>query len=309
MATILGTLPKGEKVGIAFSGRPRHERGRALDARERRDPLRLHREPRPARRVRLRRDPAQGARLRRREGAARRVPPAARRRGHRRDPVRRVPHLDRRRAPTSTPRRSAARSPARCWWSRCARTASASGATAAPTRATTSSASTATACSPTRAAHLQAVARPALHRRAGRPQGDVRVPGEGRPRLQDERREGVLDRLQHPRRRRTRRRTSSSSTRACRIVQPIMGVAFWRDDVKVKAETVSVALRRGPAGRAQRPALRRRREADARGQRHRRPARPGHVATRSRTASSRPRAAASTRRRAWRCCTSPTSGW
>ena len=37
-----------------------------------------------------------------------------------------------------------------------------------------------------------------------------------------------------------------------KIVEPIMGVAFWRDDVAVKPETVTRPLRRGPAGRAQR---------------------------------------------------------
>ena len=42
------------------------------------------------------------------------------------------------------------------------------------------------------------------------------------------------------------------------IVNPIMGVAFWRDDVVVKAETCQRALRRRPAGRAERPQLRRR---------------------------------------------------
>ena len=30
-----------------------------------------------------------------------------------------------------------------------------------------------------------------------------------------------------------------------KIVQPIMGVAFWRDDVVVKAETVSVRFEEG----------------------------------------------------------------
>ena len=49
-------------------------------------------------------------------------------------------------------------------------------------------------------AHLQAVARPGVHRRARRPQRDVRVHAARRPRIQDERREGLLDRLEHPRR-------------------------------------------------------------------------------------------------------------
>ena len=38
------------------------------------------------------------------------------------------------------------------------------------------------------------------------------------------------------------------------IVQPIMGVAFWRDDVAVKPETRHDSLRRRAAGRAQRQA-------------------------------------------------------
>ena len=80
------------------------------------------------------------------------------------------------------------------------------------------------------------------------------------------------------------------------IVQPIMGVAFWRDDVAVKAETVSVRFEEGQPvalnGRTFADALALFTEANA----DRRPPRPRHVATRSRTASSRPRAAASTRR-------------
>ena len=57
--------------------RPRHQRRAALDAQQGRDPLRLHRQPRPARRARLRRDPAQGDAVRRREGAPDRLPHAA----------------------------------------------------------------------------------------------------------------------------------------------------------------------------------------------------------------------------------------
>ena len=47
---------------------------------------------------------------------------------------------------------------------------------------------------------LQALARPAVHRRTGRPRGNVGVPDRQRLRLQDERREGVFDRQQYPRR-------------------------------------------------------------------------------------------------------------
>ncbi len=45
-------------------------------------------------------------------------------------------------------------------------------------------------------AHLQALARRDVHRRAGRTQGDVRVPEPRRLRLQDERGKGLLDRLE-----------------------------------------------------------------------------------------------------------------
>ena len=92
------------------------------------------------------------------------------------------------------------------------------------------------------------------------------------------------------------------------IVEPIMGVAFWREDVAVKPETVTIRFEEGRPVALNGKSLRRSGRADARGQRHRRTPRPRHVAIRSRTASSRPRAAASTRRRAWRCSSSPTSG-
>jgi argininosuccinate synthase len=82
------------------------------------------------------------------------------------------------------------------------------------------------------------------------------------------------------------------------IVNPIMGVAFWRDDVEVQRETVSVRFEEGQPvalnGRSFASAVELFEEANRIG---------------SRTASSRPRAAASTRPRAWRCCTSPTSVW
>ena len=92
------------------------------------------------------------------------------------------------------------------------------------------------------------------------------------------------------------------------IVQPIMGVASWRADVEVAPEEVRVRFEARRAGRAQRPLVR-----DARWSCSARPTRSAAGTalgsrTRSRTGSSRPRAAASTRRRAWRCCTSPTSG-
>ena len=47
------------------------------------------------------------------------------------------------------------------------------------------------------------------------------------------------------------------------IVEPIMGVASWREDVAVEAGDGDDPLRRGAAGRAERPPLPRCRRADA----------------------------------------------
>jgi argininosuccinate synthase len=62
-----------------------------------------------------------------------------------------------------------------------------------------------------------------------------------------------------------------------KIVEPIMGVPFWREDVAIKAGGGDHPLRRGPAGGAQPRELRRPGEAGARGQCHRRPPRTWHV--------------------------------
>jgi argininosuccinate synthase len=62
-----------------------------------------------------------------------------------------------------------------------------------------------------------------------------------------------------------------------RIVNPIMGVAFWRDDVAVKAETVSVRFEEGVPVALNGRSFARRGGAVRRGQPHRRPPRPGHV--------------------------------
>ena len=101
-------------------------------------------------------------------------------------------------APTSTPRRSVAPSPARCWCARCTRTASTSGATARPSRATTSSGSTATACSPTPTLRIY---KPWLDAdfvaRARRPRRDEPVAHRARPALPRQQGEGLLHRRQH----------------------------------------------------------------------------------------------------------------
>ena len=61
-----------------------------------------------------------------------------------------------------------------------------------------------------------------------------------------------------------------------RIVAPIMGVAHWKPEVEVKAEEVTVTFEQGPAGRAERPALRLALRALPGGQPDRRPPRPRH---------------------------------
>ena len=180
--------------------RPRHQRRAALDAREGRDSLRLHRQPRPARRNRLRRDPAQGDGLRRREGAADRVPRAAGRRRHGGAAVRRVSHLhggaDLLQHHAARPRRHrhhARRRDARRRRQHLGRRQHVQG----QRHRAVLSLRPARQSEP---AHLQAVARSAVHRRARRPQGDVGVHDPARLPVQDERREGLLDRLEHPRR-------------------------------------------------------------------------------------------------------------
>ena len=52
VSTILQSLPTGQKVGIAFSGGLDTSAAISLDARQRRDPVLLYRQPRPARRSR-----------------------------------------------------------------------------------------------------------------------------------------------------------------------------------------------------------------------------------------------------------------
>ena len=258
-------------------GWPRHlGRGR-LDARARRRPLRVHRRPRPVRRGRHRLHPRPRAGVRRRAGAARRLQGGARPRGPRRAAVRRVPHLVRPGAPTSTRRRSAAPSPARCWCRRCARTASRSGATARPTRATTSSGSTATGCSPTRCC-------------ASTSRGST--PTSSRSSAAATRCREWLRARDLPYRASTEKAYSTDANiwgatheakklehldESMDLVEPIMGVRFWDDAVAIASEEVIGRVRRGLAGRDQRPAVRRPRRARARGERDRRPARPRHV--------------------------------
>ena len=61
------------------------------------------------------------------------------------------------------------------------------------------------------------------------------------------------------------------------IVEPIMGVAAWRDDVEIATEDVTVRFEAGPARRDQRRGVRRRRRPRLRGERDRRPSRPRRI--------------------------------
>ena len=61
-----------------------------------------------------------------------------------------------------------------------------------------------------------------------------------------------------------------------RIVEPIMGVAFWREDVAIKPEEVTVTFEEGLPVALNGQTLRRSSAADGRSQPHRRPARPRH---------------------------------
>ena len=77
-------------------------------------------------------------------------------------------------------------------------------------------------------------------------------------------------------------------TTSMKIVAPIMGAAFWRDDVAIKPEEITIRFEEGFPVALNGKHYRRPRRPPARSQRHRRPPRPRHVATRSKTASSKP---------------------
>ena len=93
------------------------------------------------------------------------------------------------------------------------------------------------------------------------------------------------------------------------IVQPIMGVAFWRDDVAVKPEKVSVRFEEGRPVALNGVAFPGPGRADHSKRTHRRAARPGHERPdrKPHHRGEEPRHLRGAG--AWRCCTSPTSGW
>ena len=91
-------------------------------------------------------------------------------------------------------------------------------------------------------------------------------------------------------------------------VEPIMGVQFWDPAVEIAPEDVTVRFQQGRPVAINGDDVRRPRRARARGQRRRRPARPGHVRP-DREPHHRGQVARHLRgARAWRCSSSPTSG-
>ena len=157
------------------------------------------------------------------------------------------------------------------------------------------------------ASHLQAVARRAVRRRARRPQGDERVAARARAAVPRLGREGVLDRREH-----LGRDPRGEGARAARPLDGDRRADHGRRPLgpggRDRARDGARRVPRGLAGRAQRQSSsptassscsRRTRSAAGTG---------SACPTRSRTGSSRPSRAASTRRREWRCSSSPTSG-
>ena len=125
--------------------------------------------------------------------------------------------------------------------------------------------------------------------------------------LQDEQGEGLLNRLQHLGR---HARSQGSGVpqqgdedRGADHGRGVTGVTTLPSSRKRSASASHEGLPVALNGKT----LRQRGGPGAGGERDRRTARSRACRTRSRTASSKPRAAASTKRRAWRCCSSPTS--
>ena len=236
--------------------RPRHVGGGRVDAREGRRPVRLHRRPRPVRRARPRHGvPGPRQAVRRRAGAAGRLPRRARPRGPGRAAVRRLPHHAPPAGRTSTPRRSGGRSPARCSCGRCTTTASTSGATARTYKGNDIERfyRYGLLVNPN-AADLQAVAR---RRRSSTELG-------GRAEMSEFLHRARPAVPRHAPRRRTRTdaniwgatheaKSLEELDTAMDIVEPIMGVAPLGPDAwRSPPRTVTVALRGGLAGGDQR---------------------------------------------------------
>ena len=288
--------------------RPRHLRGGRVDARQGRDPVHLHGRPRPVRRAGRLRRPRSREAVRRRDRPRGRLPAAARRGGPGRAGVRRLPHPVRRVGRTSTPRRSAAPSPARCWCGRCSPTTWTSGATARRSRATTSSGSTATACWPTPscASTSRGSTPTSSTELGGRDEMSQWLTAHGLP-YRDSSGEGVLHRRQH-----LGRDARGQDARAPRRVAGDRRADHGREVLgpvgRDRDRGRHGHLRGRAPGGDQRPAVRPTRSPSSRRPTPSADATASACPTRSRTGSSRPSRAASTRRPGWRCSSPPTSG-
>jgi argininosuccinate synthase len=242
MSHILQDVPVGQKVGIASPAVSTRAR-RCTGCGARRHSVCVHGEPRAAGRAGLRRDPAPRANVRRGRRALVDCRAALVAEG--------LAALQAGAFHISTAGQTyfnttpwAAPSPARCWSSRCATTTSTSGATAARTRATTSSASTATAAR-----------EPDL--RIYKPWLDAAFIDElgGRKEMSEYlRRAGFDYRMSAEKAYSTDSNLLGATHEAkdlefldkgIRIVEPIMGVAFWREDVVVKPESVTIRFDEG----------------------------------------------------------------
>ena len=108
--------------------------------------------------------------------------------------------------------------------------------------------------------------------------------------------------------RRTRRRTSSCSRPSMKIVEPIMGVAYWDPAVEIEPEVVTIAFEHGVPVAIDGVQVLDPVELVLRSERDRRPPRPRHVRP-DREPHHRGEEPRDLRgARAWRSCTSRTSG-
>ena len=158
-----------------------------------------------------------------------------------------------------------------------------------------------------RAAHLQAVARRRLRPGAGRARRDEPVAHRPRPAVPGLGREGVLHRRQH-----LGRDARGQDARAPRRVPGDRRADHGREVLGPGGADRDRGRRGHVRGRVpggdQRQAVRRPGRPRAGGQRRSAAATAWACPTRSRTGSSRRSRAASTRRPGWRCCSPPTSG-
>ena len=181
-------------------------------------------------------------------------------------------------APTSTPPRSAGPSPAPCWSGRCSRT----------TSHIWGDGSTFKGNDIERFYRYGLLANPAL--RIYKPWLDAdfvtelggrkemsRVAARPRPALPRQRREGLLHRRQHLGRHPRGQDARAPRRRRIETVEPIMGVRFWDPTVEIAAEDVTVGFEQGRPVAINGKEFADPVDAGARGQRDRRPARPGHV--------------------------------